>query len=112
MNRQRKYPLRKRDDIEGFFVACASAKETGLPFDILIASFGSDERRSGCPRIGVVIGDDVVPVSIAVEPSVLSDTCFDGEEVIKAWVLKHRSELLEHWNNELSDRKLLEILCH
>ena len=62
----RRYNNKKRKHIDGFFVVCATPKETGLPYDILLDSLGAEKRFPGCPRLGVVIDDYVVPVSIIV----------------------------------------------
>ena len=105
-----RYRNKRRKHINGFFVACATAKETGLLYDVLIDSLGSDSKFPGCPRVGVVVGDFVVPVKISEKPVVLSGYDFYKDEEVLEWVAVHKMVLLQHWNKELSDRELLNAL--
>ena len=71
-----RYRNRKRKRIDGYTVACATKQETGLPYDVLVDSLGADlrwRRRPGIPRIGVVVKDIVIPVSIADPPVLILD---------------------------------------
>ena len=106
-----RYPNKKCNKTDGFTVTCASAKETGLPYDILLDSLGLDKRFSGKPRVGVLVEDTVVPVSISEKPVVLSGYHFQNEIQIIKWIEKHNTELLDHWNKKLSDKKKLNSLC-
>ena len=104
----------KRKKIDGYTVACAAKKDTGLPYDVLLDSLGADKRRRrrpGIPRIGVVVNDMVIHVSIADPPVILSGTRFEGSEIVLGWVARFRAPLLKHWNKELNDLEILTILA-
>lgn len=100
----------KRKHVDGFFVVCATPKETGLPYDILMDSLGSEKKPKEYPKLGVVIQDMVVPISISNCPAILSGTTFKDSEKILEWVKKNHVLLLKHWNKELSDLEVLEEL--
>ena len=104
----RRYNNKKRKHMDGFFVVCATPKEMGLPYDILLDSLGAEKRFPGCPRVGVVIDDYVVPVSISNSPIVLSGSSFRDSDKILEWVKKNKISLLMHWNKQLSDLGVLE----
>ena len=104
------YRNRKKKRINGFFVVCATKSETGLPYDILFDSLGSEKKFPGQPRIGVIIDKIVVPVLISDKPVVLSGYAFPGSEKILKWVAVHKTNLLCHWNKELSDLELLNLI--
>ena len=105
------YRNKKRKKIDGFFVVCATPKETGLPYDVLMDSLGIEKRFTGCPRVGIVVGDIVVPVEISDNPVVLSGYDFPKADEVLCWVSSHEEELLRHWNKELSDLEILEIIA-
>ena len=107
----RRYNNKKRKHIDGFFVVCATPKETGLPYDILLDSLGAEKRFSGCPRLRVVIDDYVVPVSISSNPVVLSESSFRDSDKVLDWVKKNKTSLLMHWNKQLTDLDILEAIC-
>lgn len=98
--------------IDGYTVVCITAGETGLPYDILLDSLGVDNESSGRPRLGVVMGDIVVPMSIDEDPEVLSGSHFEKAEAVKEWIAKHKQALLLHWNKKLTDREVLEAVIH
>ena len=100
----------KRNKIDGFLVAFATANETGLPYDILLDSLGAEKKHPGCPRVGVVIGDIVVPVSISEEPIILSGYSFEGSDEICDWIGQYYIPLRMHWDNNLSDLEILTII--
>lgn len=109
-----RYRNRKRKRIDGYTVACATKQETGLPYDVLVDSLGADlrwRRRPGIPRIGVVVKDIVIPVSIADPPVILSGIRFESSEIVLRWVAHFRVPLLEHWNKELDDLEILTTLA-
>lgn len=107
----RRYNNKKRKHIDGFFVVCATSKERGLTYDILLDSLGAEKRFPGCPRLGVVIDDYVVPVSISSNPVVLSESSFRDSDKILDWVKKNKTSLLMHWNKQLTDLDILEAIC-
>ncbi len=108
-----RYRNKKKKRIDGYTVACATKQETGLPYDVLLDSLGADKRwrRSpGIPRIGVIVDDIVIPVSIADPPVALSGSIFFESEIVFEWVAKYHDPLLKHWNKELDDLEILTIL--
>ena len=112
--RSLRYRNRKRKRIDGYTVACATKQETGLPYDVLVDFLGADprwRRRPGIPRIGGVVKDLVIPVSIDDPPVILSGTRFESSEIVLRWVAHFRVPLLEHWNNELDDLEILTTLA-
>ncbi len=108
----KRYHNVKRKQIDGFFVACATAKETGLPYDILLDSLGTEKKHPGCPRVGVVVDDMVVPVSISEEPVILSGFSFKGSAEICDWVIQNHIPLRMHWDKILDDLEILTIISH
>ena len=102
-----RYRNKKMKNIDGFFVVCAKSRETGLPYDVLLDSLGMRKRFPGRPRIYVIIGGIAVPVSVSDNPVVLSGFDFDGADEVREWVMRHRTELLMHWNNEMDDLGVL-----
>ena len=108
-----RYRNKKRKHIDGWTVACATKRETGLPYDVLVDSLGADKRWRrwpGIPRIGVIVDDVVIPVSIAESPVVLSGSSFPESESILDWVAQFHEPLLKHWNKELDDLEILTTL--
>ena len=108
-----RYRNKKRKHIDGYTVACATKQETGLPYDVLVDSLGADKRWRrwpGIPRIGVIVDDVVVPISIADPPIVLSGSKFAGSVIVLEWVAHFREPLLKHWNKELDDLEILTTL--
>ena len=106
----RRYRNKKRRKLDGFFIVCATPKETGLPYDVIMDSLGVRKRFPGCPRVGIVVNDLVVPVEISDKPTILSKYAFPNMEKVLGWVFRHRVELLRHWNKELSDIDILEMI--
>lgn len=108
--RSLRYRNRKLEQLDSCFFAHAEKEETGLEYDILIDSQGNRKRRGGRPRVGVVVGNVVVPVSISSDPIILSGKGFPGFAPILKWVLKYKEPLLAHWNGELTDREILNVV--
>ena len=71
IRKMKKYKNLKLNTIDGFTIARASKEETHLPYDILIKSNNSAYKNEGFPRVGVVIGNNIVPVSISDNPKIL-----------------------------------------
>ncbi len=105
-----RYPNKKQNKTDAYTVTCISARETGLPYDVLLDSIGSDKLFSGKPRVGVLVEDTVVPVSISEKPVVLSGYHFQNESLIIKWIKKYNAELLEHWNKKMTDKEILNSL--
>ena len=108
--RSLRYRNRKIEQLDSSFFAHAEKEDTGLEYDILIDSLGNRKRWSGCPRVGVIVENVVVPVSISSDPTVLSGKGFPGFAPIHKWVLKYKDPLLAHWNGEMTDREILNMV--
>ncbi len=102
-----RYHNKKKSYIDRTFFVCADKRETGLPYDILLDSLGEKKRFSGVPRVGVIINDIVVPVSISDAPAILSGYKMEHADIIYGWVRKHRIALLQHWNQVINDLEVL-----
>ena len=110
-----RYRDRKLKTIDGYFVARATKEETGLPYDILVDSLGADKRLRYCPgipRIGVIVDDTVISVSIDESPAILSGSKFAESEKVLEWVAHFREPLLDHWNKELDDLEILTTISN
>ena len=70
----------KLDDIDGFFIATITQEESGLPYDVFIDSLGKDNDIDNNPRVGVIVNDVVLYVSISDEPECISGIYMYGEE--------------------------------
>ncbi len=108
-----RYRNRKKRKIDGYTVACASKQETGLPYDVYVDSLGADKRWRhwpGIPRIGVIVNDIVVPVSISDTPEILSGKEFADSKIVLEWIAHFHEALLMHWNKELDDLEILTII--
>ena len=101
---------KKLQNIDGFLVARASSEETGLPYDILLDSLGKKNIIPDCPRVGVIVGDNVIPVQISDDPVILSGNDFPDANIILNWVSRYKAELLRHWNKEITDLEILEAV--
>ncbi|MCR4867508.1 MAG: hypothetical protein K5921_11320 [Lachnospiraceae bacterium] len=101
----------KLDDIDGFFIATITQDESGLPYDVFIDILGKDNDIDNNPRVGVIVNDMVLYVSISDEPECISGIYMYGEEKIFEWVKTHKDILLDHWNKVISDREALNALC-
>ena len=105
-----KQKIIKLKDIDGFTVLSAVKEDTGLMCDILLDSLGKNRVPQCGPRIGVIAGENVVCVSVSEKPKILSDEPFyESAEVIR-WVRLNEELILKHWNKEISDREILNLL--
>ena len=102
---------KKLKNIDGFLVARAASEETGLPYDILLESLGKNNIIPGCPRVGVIVGDNVVPVQISDDPVILSGNDFPKANIVLNWVARYKTELLRHWNKEITDLEILDAVA-
>ena len=72
----------KLKNIDGFLVARLTSEDSGLPYDILLDSLGKNDIIPDCPRVGVIVGDIVVPVQISDDPVILSGNDFPDANII------------------------------
>ncbi len=110
MNRIRYWDI-KLKNIDGFLVARAASGETGLPYDILLDSLSKNNIVPGCPRVGVIVGDNVIPVQISDDPVVLSRDDFPDANIVLNWVARYKTELLRHWNRKITDLEILDAVA-
>lgn len=100
----------KLKDIDGFTVVSAVKEDTGLMYDILLDSLGKNRVPKCKPRIGVIAGENVICVSVSDRPRILSDEPFYESAEVLRWVSLNKELILKHWNNEISDREILNLL--
>ena len=81
-----------------------------MPYDILLDSLGKNNIIPGCPRVGVIVGDNVILVQISDDPVVLSGDDFPDANIVLNWVARYKTELLRHWNKEITDLEILEAV--
>lgn len=99
------YPSVKHNDLDGYFILHLEPVDTGLPYELVINTLGLMD--DDIPMIGVVVGENVIFVSVAENPNNLSRISFPGQEKIFKWVSQYRERLEKHWNKEMTDRELL-----
>lgn len=93
-------------------MANAVPKDTKLPYTIWVDSAGKNRNvPHNDPRLKVEVEGDFIPVSISMNPKILAD----GKEIkkfklVKQFIIRHYEELIKHWNKEISDRELLNLL--
>jgi hypothetical protein len=118
MNQQSLANLNNSLEDERFFeMAYIAPGEFGLPCWILIFSVGSC-RKSSCkaPAIEVKIADDYISVSIdAADPACLSPENLPPSEIagladVKRWIVLNYDALIKHWNEELTDKEVLNLI--
>ncbi len=105
-----KYRCKKFNSIDGFFVLRLTTHDTKLPYDILLNSLGKHDRIKKSPQISVIVNKNVIPILISDEQIIISGDVFPYEDIIIKWIEKHKTVLILHWNKEITDRKVLELL--
>ena len=101
----------KLKNIDGFLVVRLTSEDSGLPYDILLDSLGKNNIIPDCPRVGVIVGDNVIPVQISDDPVVLSGDDFPDANIVLNWVARYKTELLRHWNKEITDLEILDAVA-
>lgn len=94
-------------------MANVSKQDTGLPYDIWVDSAGKDRRVSHGPRIKVAVNGKsrrMPEISISDNPELKAGRPFEGMNVVIKWVQKYKDVLLKHYNKELTDKQLLNLL--
>ena len=118
MNQQSLTNLNNSPEDERFFeMAHIAPEESGLPYWVLIFSVGSC-RKSACktPIIEARIADDYISVSIdAADPACLSPENLPPSEIagladVKRWIVLNYDALIKHWNEELTDKEVLNLI--
>ena len=98
------------ENIDGFWVDRLTSADSGLPYDILLDSLGKNNIIPDCPRVSVIVGDNVIPVRISDDPVILSGDDFPDANIVLNWVARYKTELLRHWNKEITDLEILEAV--
>lgn len=107
--------------IENIFgMANLYPKRTGLPMVFWVDNVGSDRTtKHNLPRIKVqnILGDkrtdDVFSLSISKEPEILAGECklsSSDLKIIMQYVIDNYDILMQHWNGEIDEDELKEIL--
>ena len=92
-------------------MANATKNDTGLPYDIWLDSAGKNRKNKRSePRFKVSIDNDLIPISISKDPKVLIEKEIKKWSLIKKFVVDNYEDLMKHWNGELTDREILNIL--
>ena len=101
---------------EDYFLEMANAikVDTGLPYDIWLDSKGKERNiPHNYPRIKVDVDGNLIPVIISDNPIIPESVGiknFKKFNEIKKFIIKNKDILLKHWNKELSDREILNLL--
>ena len=100
-----------------FEMANAVKEDTGLPYDIWLDSEGKNRKVShNSPRIKVSVDGKLIPVLISDNPDLPEDVLKKGTKrfrrfnEIRKFIIDNKEILLKHWNKELSDREILNLL--
>ena len=96
--------------IDDFFVTRIDRRNTRLPYDILLNSRGTCGLDGHLPRVGMVCGEMVIPVSVTEEPLPLSDDRPAGTESVLIWVKHNKNLLLMHWMGRITDHEVLKLV--
>ncbi len=104
--------LDKLMESENFFeMANLVTKESGLPYDIWLDSAGSKRKvPHNSARLKVDVDGELIPVLFS-ETEVTPTKNFRHKKEIIDWIIQNRSILLKHWNKELTDREVLNLLA-
>ncbi len=100
----------KLKDLDGFTVLRAVKEDTELRYDILLDSLGKERIPACSPRIGVILEAVVIFISVSEKPKILSDEPFYESAEVLRWVSLNWELILKHWNKEISDREVLNLL--
>lgn len=96
---------------ELYEMANAIPRDTKLPFTIWLDSVGVSRKNTHyLPRLKVEVDGDRIPVSISKDPQILVDKTIPHFHEIRSFIIRHYEDLMEHWNNEISDREILNRL--
>lgn len=95
-----------------FEMANLRKHESGLPYDIWLDSAGCKRNTPhNVMRINVSIDNELIPVIIASQRDIRPQKHFKRENEIISWTSNNYDTLFKHWNSELSDRQVLNILA-
>lgn len=101
---------------EDYFLEMANAvkEDTGLPYDIWLDSRGKERNIShNLPRIKVDVDGNLIPVIISDDPRIpdnIKIKTFRKFNEVRKFIIQNKDVLLKHWNKELTDREVLNLL--
>lgn len=85
-------------------------RDTNVPVKIWVDEVGINRKeKHNIPRIKIVWGGKLIPVSIDKEPRILIDSIdIDSKifNVVSEWILLNLDSLLKHWNQEYTTNEL------
>lgn len=86
-------------------------KDTNLPYDIWIDSFGSSRKVSHSkPRLKVDLDKKLIPVSIEREPKILVNVDIPKFRLLIKFIRNNLEVLMKHWNREINDKELKKLI--
>ncbi len=87
-------------------------RDTGLPYDIFLESVNAIRKKwQHIPNIKVKTDDKMIHISIEEQPKALNrKKAFQNSEEVFAWIRKNRKKLLQHWQDKLTDKEILNLL--
>lgn len=101
---------------EAFFeMARISASDSKLRYDIWLDDAGFERHvKHNLPRVKIMIDGKLIPISISKNPKFLVDISkykkIKDVKTIFDFIAKFEDVLLMHWNKEITDRQVLNII--
>ena len=101
---------------EAFFeMAVISASDSKLKYDIWLDDSGSERNvKHHIPRVKLKVDGKMIPISISKEPKFLVNVSHYKKikdiKTIFDFIAKFEDVLLMHWNKEINDRQVLNII--
>lgn len=104
--------LNNLDEDIFFEMANAVKEDTGLPYNIWLDSVGKNRKNKHSePRIKVEVDNDFIPVIICDNPYIpIEGKTFKKFSIIKKFIIDNKDILLQHWNKQLTDKEILNLL--
>lgn len=96
---------------DSFEIVVANKEDTKLPYDIALDSLGR-ERAGAIPYIFILCERRKIPISISKQPHIMRSRKQHNQNfnIIFKWVEENYNVLIKHWNKEISDKDILNIL--
>lgn len=101
---------------EAFFeMARISASDSKLKYDIWLDDMGCERNvPHNTPRVKLMVDGKMIPISISKNPKFLVDISnykkIKDIKTIFDFISKFEDVLLMHWNGEINDRQILNII--
>ena len=103
-------------ETEAFFeMARISSSDSKLKYDIWLDDAGSERNvKHNIPRVKLMVDGKMIPISISKEPKILVNVSHYKKikdiKTIFDFITKFEDVLLMHWNREINDRQILNII--